>query len=179
MSADNADSTNAKTDGKDAGSDASSKSQSGSTDKTDISGQSDITNKASAGSATSAVSAPEASASEAADRQKVDRVLNDMLQEVQPITGDLFSGMDDGAGSANLQALSLAEEEEEARAARALYDLDDQTPVERIRTKASIVRAHDPAQMTGADSRFTRDIEEERLAVSIGSQNRPPIGVQC
>ncbi len=160
MSADDADSTNAKTAARDGSSNASSKGQSNIAGNAGISGQSDISDKASTGSATS--DATEA-ASDATDRQKVDRFLNDMLQEVQPSTGDLFAGMDDGAGSANIQALSLAEEEEEARAARALYDLDEQTPVERIRTKASIVRAHDPVQLTGGDHRFIRDIEEERL----------------
>jgi ATPase family associated with various cellular activities (AAA) len=154
MSADNADSTNAKTAAKDAGSVANNKGPSGIPGKTEAS---KVGAKSSTSDATKAVS-------DSTDRQKVDCFLNDVLQEVPPITGDLFSGMDDGAGSANLQALSLAEEEEEARAARALYDLDDQTPVERIRAKAAIVREHDQVQMTGADPRFTHEIEEERLA---------------
>jgi ATPase family associated with various cellular activities (AAA) len=162
MSTDDADNTKAETAAKGAGSNASSKGQSGITGKHDISGQSVKTDKASIGSAPSDASA--ASASGAADRQKADCFLDDLLSELQGSSGNLFSAVDDGAGSANLQALSLAEEEEDARAARALYDFDDQTPVERIKATAAVVRARDPVQLTGADPRFTRDIEEERLA---------------
>jgi ATPase family associated with various cellular activities (AAA) len=168
MSNDDADNTKAETVAKGAGSNASSKGQPGITGKPDISGQSDKTHKASIGSAPSDASAAAvteaASATETSDRQKADCFIDDLLSELQGNTGDLLSDVHDGAGSANPQALSFAEEADHARAARALYDFDDQTPIERIKATAAVVRAHDPVQLTGADPRFIRDAEAERLA---------------